>query len=288
MSIAPERNPEINPTTDELNAIVGTQEKDTLPWWKKRATKIGATVVGIALVGGIAAGFGAANVNANNNQPGVEAPANPGRGETSTAPGEAVQPAVIEAFEAYVSDDARIAERQLPAEMSDQELPGKFASVLDRWINEGANDEFLEINNAQQGNTREDTARYIVAKWKPVYATALFGPDWESNAQVVDFVDKMAESHQIGLNGYIKTAWNIENPLIKEPYHVSIDGEGSAQTIGGQEGETTRSVTLHYTSNADKVSEATSPGSRYATVDVSWTGDSGVFIGTSAEFNWND
>ena len=175
---------------------------------KGKKAIIAAVAAGVLVVG--VGGALLANNISNNSSQETKQSQNQTQEETAEQR-EARQKAEDEKLlKAEKSFDERVAEAQLPPELSDEKFDEAFESSLTKWMNEGASN--LLFAKLRNGMTLND----IALENANVYATAYFGKDWAQ--------DKTDDGK---LNSNFYAHMQYMNYLTLEAYKKSIDDSSS-------------------------------------------------------------
>jgi len=106
-----------------------------------------------------------------------------------------------------------LSELEFKEGMTPEEIGKQYTEIIDRWGMAGATpDTFYKWFNDNEGTSAEEIAAQIAAKNAEVYATALFGENYEAtaNATVLDFIQGGITDNESYINCYI-TTYSDEN-----------------------------------------------------------------------------
>ena len=104
--------------------------------------------------------------------------------------------------------------------------PEELAKMFDEdrlteWFNAGATPE-----NAKAAFASRDIPAYakkIAEQYDPIFISALFVNNWESNPSLVEMAKRMKEGHLSTLTAYYATSLSDIDPANKEPYRRGIE-----------------------------------------------------------------
>lgn len=140
------------------------------------------------------------------------------------------------------SFDERVAEIQLPANLSPEEFREEYLKTLTNWMNEGASD--ILGAKMRAGTTIDD----IALENANIYATALFGKDWAKGdgykgKQIDNFYRKFRYANELTLNAY-KDSADAKSPVKYRSWVENADGDEVPKSLSGY------SIGINYKDNS--------------------------------------
>lgn len=144
-----------------------------------------------------------------------------------------------------------------------------FNERLTEWYNAGSTHEnaLAAMQSAMHsGETIDDFASKLAARYDKVFMDALVAKGWESNDQMTTWVNNMTRIHRETLSNYILTSFPEDNPLDKQPYRRGSEFTKIDSILDQASGSITVVVTQHDYDNADqnRVGEALTGGEKAA------------------------
>lgn len=123
-----------------------------------------------------------------------------------------------------------LAELEFTEGMTPEEIGKKYTEIIDRWGMAGATpDTYYAWLNDTDGNSPEDIAHQIATRNAAVYATALFGENYEAtaNSTVLDFIKGGIVDNESYINYYMTTYSDEQFPNTnsknKEVWSYSVE-----------------------------------------------------------------
>lgn len=235
------------------NFVITTPESaieliETAPKKSKKGLFIGlgATAAGLIVAGGAFFGISAANETPKS-EPIAEAPADPAEPVPSTETENPIETPVVSTNEndplITAENEAAILESlRFTSDLDGQAVGEKYTSNISRWGSAGATSETFYAW-VEAGLPDMDIYAAEIAKNNVhVYATGLFGQDYESNPYVMDYISGVEKSNAAAIIGFTQTYSDEKrqnsNSLNKEPLQseiktlsVSVESESEEKLI---------------------------------------------------------
>lgn len=116
-------------------------------------------------------------------------------------------PSTAETTRSQAEIETEINQLKIPTGLDNQTLATTFMDRVDKWTNAG-DSESLKPVLMKTTLGRDGLAHELAEDNQQIYATALFGPDWQNNPAIKNVADGMAEENAWTLGAYMGTAWN--------------------------------------------------------------------------------
>jgi len=258
-----------------------TEATPVTPEKKKRRgviAGIGAGVVGLLVVGGLAMGLNNNNDNGPKGGPVAEAPVDPGEevpfGEEPANPvdpevsGEEPEVEAPAAFE--VAGLPTLAELEIAPGQTDNQVAESLVKLSSDWSMAGANKEMYDLQFEGDNGylSLEDYVTKITDATDPIYVQAIYGEN-ATNPQFADAIALQKEQHRQVLMAHFQTYGNQNTA----PYYQKENFSQLQEAIKHEDGTTTMFVTMIREDNgADNIVEGSGNGNitraTYITAEV--------------------
>jgi hypothetical protein len=223
---------------------------------------IGAGVVGLLVVGGVALGLNNGNAdNGPKDGPVAEAPVNPGE-----EPANPVDPEVtpeepeVEAPAGFeVAGLPTLSELEIAPGQSDEQVAQSLVKLSSDWSMAGANKEMYDLQFEGDNGylSLEDYVTKITDATDPIYVQAIYG-DNATNPLFADAIALQKEQHRQVLMAHFQTYGNQNTA----PYYQKENFSQLQEAIKHEDGTTTMFVTMIREDNgADNIVEGSGNGS---------------------------
>lgn len=231
-------------------APVAPEAKKPAGWKKWIAGLVGGAVLA---GGGVMAGkaLGGDEPTEPRNEPAASAPANPGE-TAAPAEGEG-EPAGTETTGETAGEEQTV-EFGLNAEAyndNPEQLMTDFIDQFNTWQNTGV-DVAAVHDDKRYTMTDEEYAAYLNEESDEAFLSAVLVPDWQSNPNLVRWVDTSTRNHQTTSWGALMST-DTPGTEASEPYRRYIDIDPSTVTVDGSgEGQIVVSANWTGRDNADE------------------------------------
>lgn len=145
---------------------------------------------------------------------------------------------------------------QMSSELAPEQAAERVTNIISDWLSAGANQENVDLRYEGDNGYLSQTEyiQKIVDAALPVYAEALYGPDWQ-NPIFADDINRTAENHFRTLGAYFTTqgpdfsAPYVRDEKLVEIRSVNVDGDVTAIEMVIEYSDNALEIGTEYTIN---------------------------------------
>lgn len=271
-------------TATEAGGYIPTGELPVAAEQKKGHGKLYAVIGAAAAAAAAAASLFLLPKGENNDKANVPAPTQPVASAEAT-PG-ATAPVPAETSQSTQTKAEQITSHEIKVNPSDEALSTDIVSKFSDWGMAGANQEAFDKFAKGTNASIEQIADDIAAEQGDIYATAIFGPNYKSNPEIMKTVTALIKINANNIRLYIRTFDPQYNPKNVERWNRQLLPAGLESSDTTSEGKKLI-IDLTYKTNADKTYIGTDPtnGAKDRLIINLVAGQSNTYTASSIRFD---